>query len=90
MRRSRADDAEFVTALFARPHVARFAHGPQSDDEFRVHRVFLEVLASNTGARALYERVGFTSEGCYRDGCRADDGTYHDLVPYGLLASERR
>ncbi len=44
--------------------------------------------AGNSGARALYERLGFAQEGCYRDGYRNEDGTYENLIPYGLLLSE--
>ena len=63
------------------------AHG---FDELRVHRIFLEVLSSNRVARSLYERLGFRSEGFYRDGFRDEHGAYHNLVPYGMLASDRR
>lgn len=59
-------------------------------NELGVHRMFLEVAEANTGARALYECVGFSPEGCYRDGYRADDGAFHNLIPYGLLAHEPR
>jgi diamine N-acetyltransferase len=51
----------------------------------RAHRVYLEVAAGNARARALYERAGFVQEGVFRDGFRASDGTYHDLVAYGML-----
>lgn len=54
------------------------------------HRMFLEVVERNHGARALYESLGFTSEGRYRDGYRDDDGTYQNLIPYGILESEYR
>ena len=54
------------------------------------HRMFLEVVERNRGARALYESLGFNAEGCYRDGYRDDDGTYEDLIPYGILESEYR
>ncbi len=50
------------------------------------HRIFLEVVERNAGARALYEGLGFKVEGCYRDGYRNEDGTYENLIPYGLLA----
>ncbi len=59
-------------------------------DDLRVHRIFLEVLAENTPARRLYERLGFRAEGFYRDGFRDDAGVYHNLVPYGMLADYRR
>lgn len=56
-------------------------------EELLVHRVFLEVLERNTHARTLYEDLGFRQEGCYRDGYRSSDGTFHNLIPYGLIAS---
>lgn len=55
----------------------------------RVDRVFLEVLEANHGARRLYESVGFVQEGLYRNGYRDETGTFHNLVPYGILAGER-
>ncbi len=56
-------------------------------EKLGVHRIFAETLESNSGARALCERVGFLREGCYRDGYRGDDGSYHNLIPYGMLSS---
>jgi GNAT superfamily N-acetyltransferase len=58
-------------------------------DELGANRIYLEVVAANMRARALYERAGFTAEGLFRSGYRAGDGTFHDLVPYGMLASDR-
>ncbi len=52
------------------------------------HRIFLEVVERNAGARALYESLGFRGEGRYRDGYRNEDGTYENLIPYALLADE--
>ncbi len=152
IRKACPDDADFVLALFTRPHVRGFTHGPKSVnaflnvllrgdrgllvvernaqpfghmsfsvldgwlmeirviafeeqrtgagrftmewllhhgfEELGVHRIFLEVIESNIGAQALYESVGFLREGCYQDGYRADDGRYHNLIPYGMLASQ--
>lgn len=59
-------------------------------DELRLRRIFLEVVASNVAAIALYESIGFTREGRYRDGFRGRDGRFEDLLPYGLLATDRR
>lgn len=59
-------------------------------EEAKVHRVYLEVVAANAPARALYEAAGFSLEGTWRDGYRREDGTYHDLCAYGLLESEYR
>ncbi len=44
-----------------------------------MQRIELEVFASNTAARALYERLGFVVEGVKRD-VRYLDGKYDDIV----------
>ena len=53
-----------------------------------LHRAYLEVRASNTIARRLYERANFVLEGTWRDGYRDQDGSFHDLCAYGYLKSE--
>lgn len=65
-------------------------HAMQRASGDGAHRMFLEVVATNAGARALYESRGFAAEGRYRDGYRDDDGTYRDLIPYGILEGEYR
>lgn len=57
-------------------------------EERSAHRLYLEVVAHNHGARKLYEACGFTLEGVFRHGFPADDGTYHDLAAYGMLRTE--
>jgi Acetyltransferase (GNAT) family len=59
-------------------------------EDLKVNRVYLEVVAKNVRARKLYERAGFRAEGFFRDGYRADDGTFHDMVPYAMLARDPR
>jgi len=59
-------------------------------EDLKVNRVYLEVVAKNVRARKLYERAGFRAEGFFRDGYRADDGTFHDMVPYAMLACDPR
>ncbi len=54
--------------------------------ELRVHRVYLEVVEENAGARRLYERSGLREEGLMRDAFRAQDGTYRNMVVYGAIA----
>ncbi len=54
--------------------------------ELNLHRVALTVLARNTSARQLYERVGFQVEGImrdndFRDGVRGDDVMMSILAP---------
>jgi catechol 2,3-dioxygenase-like lactoylglutathione lyase family enzyme len=53
-----------------------------------VHRIFLEVVESNAPCRRLCERFGFRAEGVYRDGYRDESGAFHDLIPYGLIATD--
>lgn len=53
-----------------------------------VHRMYVEVAVHNAAARALYEQCGFVQEGLWREGFQEDDGTYRDLVAYGILDRE--
>ena len=48
---------------------------------FRVFQ-FNAVVATNVGARHLYEKLGFTQLGTIPDGFRMPDGTYADICPY--------
>lgn len=57
-------------------------------EELAVHRIYLYVQEDNRGAQALYERVGFRREGCFRDGYRTVDGGNANLLAYGLLATD--
>jgi len=79
-----------LVAKHPRRGIGAFAmrHAISRAFEAGADRIFLEVVAENAGARALYERFGFVQEGCYRGGYRNDDGSYADLIPYGLLRSE--
>lgn len=43
---------------------------------------FNAVVASNTHARHLYERIGFTQLGTIPKGFRRKDGRYEDICPY--------
>jgi len=54
-----------------------------------LRRVYLSVLASNTGAMAAYRKVGFVEEGRHREHCWVR-GSYQDEVAMGLLRSEWR
>lgn len=54
--------------------------------ELNLHRIALTVLARNTSAKQLYERVGFQVEGImrdndFRDGVRGDDVMMSILAP---------
>ena len=48
---------------------------------FRVLQ-FNAVVASNTRARRLYEKLGFTQLGVIPGGFRTQDGQYEDICPY--------
>jgi UDP-4-amino-4,6-dideoxy-N-acetyl-beta-L-altrosamine N-acetyltransferase len=52
-----------------------------------LHRVGLEVVASNAPARRLYERVGFVLEGVLRK-AYLRGGQREDVALYGLLRDE--
>jgi RimJ/RimL family protein N-acetyltransferase len=52
--------------------------------DFGLRRVELTVRESNTGAIALYRRIGFAIEGLQRNRIRVD-GSYENLVLMGLL-----
>ena len=56
-------------------------------DELRLHRVRADCYASNDGSRGLLESLGFTQEGRFREAAFLD-GTYEDVLRYGLLADE--
>ncbi len=52
-----------------------------------LRKVSLGVLAGNTRAIALYQRLGFVMEGCKRQEYWSD-GTFHDAHIMGLFAEE--
>lgn len=86
-------EVRIVVAKYPRRGIGAFAmrHAMRrAFVEHGAHRMFLEVVERNLGARALYESLGFAAEGCYRDGYRDDSGTYENLIPYGILESEYR
>lgn len=56
-------------------------------DMMNLHRIELEVYEANKRAIAVYERVGFKTEGCRRD-ARFKFGAYHNAVVMGLLEGE--
>lgn len=43
---------------------------------------FNAVVASNSSARHLYEKLGFIGLGTIKHGFRMNDGTYEDICPY--------
>lgn len=55
--------------------------------QLNLHRVYLSVLATNTRAIALYERLGFVREGVLRQD-QFRDGRYVDVVVMGILKDE--
>lgn len=58
-------------------------------DYLNCHRVWLCVLDINTPARALYEKMGFKVEGCYRDAFFRD-GRYINEIVMSVLEDEYR
>ena len=55
--------------------------------ELNLHRIQLTVFSYNERAVALYEKLGFTREGVYREHLQRD-GQRHDMYLYGLLRRE--
>ena len=55
--------------------------------ELNLHRACLTVFSYNEDAIALYERLGFTREGSYREHLERD-GRRYDMYLYGLLRPE--
>jgi len=56
-------------------------------NELNLHRIQLTVFSYNAAALALYNKLGFTHEGTYREFLRRD-GQRHDMLLYGLLRDE--
>jgi len=57
-------------------------------NQYQVHRLWLDVLTTNTRAIAVYEKAGFIREGCLRECSMALSGEYESLFIYALLAPE--
>ena len=55
----------------------------------KIFRIELEVFSSNSGAVALYKKLGFREEGIKRS-ARYIDGKYDDIIVMGLLENERK
>jgi ribosomal-protein-serine acetyltransferase len=53
-----------------------------------LHRVTIRAAVQNLRSRAVAERLGFTQEGLIRGSGRVGDGTYVDLVIYGMLEND--
>jgi len=56
-------------------------------DEMNLHKIRLDVYATNPGALKTYERVGFRREGLLRQEIFRS-GSYVDVIRMGLLAKE--
>jgi diamine N-acetyltransferase len=58
-------------------------------DDLNLHRVYLTVLAENTRAVRLYERVGFAHEGRLREAV-FKNGRYRDVLTMAILEPDYR
>ncbi|WP_439026437.1 GNAT family N-acetyltransferase [Haloarchaeobius sp. DT45] len=58
-------------------------------DSLGLHRVQAKTVATNEGSRCVLEKTGFTHEGTARKQAFVD-GTYHDLLSWGVLEEEWR
>lgn len=56
-------------------------------DVFRVHKVNGQAIDFNVSSIHFHRRLGFVQEGVLREQC-CIEGTYFDLICFGLLASE--
>lgn len=56
-------------------------------EQLNLNRVSLQVLATNTRARGLYESIGFVVEGTLRQ-AQFKDGAYVDVILMSILRSE--
>ena len=56
-------------------------------EDFRAHRLFLDVFETNARARHLYESLGFVYEGLWREAALVD-GVYHSLCLMSILDRE--
>ena len=85
--------AEYAIAMRKKAH----GHGIASEatylllekafKEYKLHRVYLNVLSENTAAIKLYERCGFTFEGEFREHLKMG-GKYVNWKWYGMLEHE--
>ena len=57
--------------------------------DLNLHRVSLQVFATNTRAIRAYEKCGFSREGLLRQAAHID-GTYVDIVVMGILRTDVR
>ena len=55
--------------------------------ELNLHLIYLHVYADHSRAVRLYEKLGFTTEGCLRDRVFRD-GRYHDFLAMSIRRSE--
>lgn len=58
-------------------------------DTLGLHRVGLDVLATNARAQSLYENLGFVAEGRRREAVR-DGDRYIDIIVMGILDEDYR
>jgi L-amino acid N-acyltransferase YncA len=56
-------------------------------EDFKAHRLFLDVFETNARARHVYESLGFVYEGVLREAALVD-GQYHSLRLMSLLDRE--
>lgn len=56
-------------------------------NELKLHKLCGQTLGFNDRSIAFHKRLGFTEEGCLRDQ-HFDGIRYHDVLCFGLLASE--
>jgi RimJ/RimL family protein N-acetyltransferase len=55
--------------------------------ELNLHKIFGEVLVPNIASIRIFEKLGFSLEGTFKEECYID-GKYHDIKRYGCLKAE--
>jgi RimJ/RimL family protein N-acetyltransferase len=55
--------------------------------DLNLHRIYLNVLGTNSRAIRVYEKIGFVREGVGREAAHID-GRYVDIIQMGMLADE--
>jgi RimJ/RimL family protein N-acetyltransferase len=58
-------------------------------NEFRAHRLWLDVFETNVRAQHVYRTLGFQQDGIFREAVYRD-GQYHSLLLMSLLDREYR